>query len=739
MSLEIKGNLLNFVNFAESAKSDNAIVRTNDGVAISAASKDKIAPLWRSSANKNANNVARNLFKEAVAEMFGGEDKIPTDVRTAMKLDDKHFKASGKPLTARRIMAVKTMLETINDRITSGIEKASENKDLERFYNDDLQDGMSQEERREKVNSLISTAIHAAAGDKDVFDIVVASIDHFVANSVYEIRDEGKVKEMVAGLMSNMAELRAAAKGNMEIVNAGKQFFMNMHGKSMPKDCIKNLVNMVTGMKIGSIKGLSASSSTLSIHKAVKQYWENTNNALNDSGLKKVLDGPTEMFDAMSFIGAIMLARCSQSTARKIAAALSGTAADRLDSIYNCIGKNTQINAQANLSEDLRNNIAEVGRTLKSAIPGLKGLASHRAGEDRNLLDDIDLGDVVTGVPNGTEEIHNLLIPFAKEYALYQKSEFINKVVQGDSDGANKVREFHERNISDEAYHPQVNTTNRRNAILIGTTNRNICDECKKMAEGKFEDTFFYKDLIRGDMDLTLQIGDKTVKLFDNFEKARDELTGLTTNGKGKKYSELSGDDRGLVGKLLFEKARDKLASFVTKGKTEEYAKLDATAKAKVHILMSMLSQQSAGPALLAHSSALDPNGKDVEQMSTGASPNKAYAVSFGGNDQLVFECRSSVDNLEMFTLSDKDGNLEDISVGPGSSVQGSFSVYINAEEFNRLATLDFKTFDATQANAAEEDPNIKYPRQKLELLGEGFGFSPNSVNCQSNFKMILN
>ncbi len=64
--------------------------------------------LFRSRANKEANNATRDLFKSAVAEMFGGEDNIPENVRAAMKMKDY---GKGRPLTARRIMAVKTAID----------------------------------------------------------------------------------------------------------------------------------------------------------------------------------------------------------------------------------------------------------------------------------------------------------------------------------------------------------------------------------------------------------------------------------------------------------------------------------------------------------------------------------------------------------------------------------------------------------------------------------------------------
>ena len=106
-----------FVQFAERqsnpAKSE-AIARVTggrdalDGRTISASTTDHVRGLlnWgrRSGANATENNDARALFREAVFSMFGGAANVPDSVKTAMRLEDYD---QGKPLTARRIIAVR--------------------------------------------------------------------------------------------------------------------------------------------------------------------------------------------------------------------------------------------------------------------------------------------------------------------------------------------------------------------------------------------------------------------------------------------------------------------------------------------------------------------------------------------------------------------------------------------------------------------------------------------------------
>ncbi|MBQ1428171.1 MAG: hypothetical protein IIZ06_00740, partial [Kiritimatiellae bacterium] len=71
---------------------------------------DFVGNVGRRQASRDVNNAVRDLFKQAIADMFGGPDKIPESVRDAMKMADF---GKGKPLTARRILAVKTAVDQV--------------------------------------------------------------------------------------------------------------------------------------------------------------------------------------------------------------------------------------------------------------------------------------------------------------------------------------------------------------------------------------------------------------------------------------------------------------------------------------------------------------------------------------------------------------------------------------------------------------------------------------------------
>ncbi len=128
MSTEIKNNAQfnSFVAFAQKAMAEGstkAVARTGDMVkgadglasrSITAATTDKAFAFSRTMTDKSENDAVRDLFRQSLIDMFGSEDKIPQSVKKAMLLKDYEV---GKPLTARRIMAVKRAVDSFMDPI----------------------------------------------------------------------------------------------------------------------------------------------------------------------------------------------------------------------------------------------------------------------------------------------------------------------------------------------------------------------------------------------------------------------------------------------------------------------------------------------------------------------------------------------------------------------------------------------------------------------------------------------
>lgn len=101
------------------------------GRKIKEAEGDGLKKLFRADNLQRENNMARKLFRQSVVEIFGGESKIPKSVKDAMRLKDYD---QGKPLTVRRILAVKAAIDVYAARAADALDRAKEAATQALFY-----------------------------------------------------------------------------------------------------------------------------------------------------------------------------------------------------------------------------------------------------------------------------------------------------------------------------------------------------------------------------------------------------------------------------------------------------------------------------------------------------------------------------------------------------------------------------------------------------------------------------
>ena len=77
-------------------------------LAIGRSKTDEVHKWTRDFDEWTVNDRTRKIFRTAVAGMFGGESRIPPSVKKAMLMSDYD---QGKPLTARRVVAVKAAID----------------------------------------------------------------------------------------------------------------------------------------------------------------------------------------------------------------------------------------------------------------------------------------------------------------------------------------------------------------------------------------------------------------------------------------------------------------------------------------------------------------------------------------------------------------------------------------------------------------------------------------------------
>ena len=104
-------NFQKFVDFANKAyatKGEDTVARFSG--MPKGDYKGTFASFFRTADMKTANDQVRDLFRQTIADMFGGERNIPDIVRDNMKLEDF---GKGKPLTARRINLVRVAIDSL--------------------------------------------------------------------------------------------------------------------------------------------------------------------------------------------------------------------------------------------------------------------------------------------------------------------------------------------------------------------------------------------------------------------------------------------------------------------------------------------------------------------------------------------------------------------------------------------------------------------------------------------------
>ena len=325
---------------------------------IKPGSGDSLGAWRRSSVSKGANDAVRELFRQSVAAMFGGNDRIPEDVQKAMLLKDY---GKGKPLSARRILAVQRAVAGASERILQAFDPVK--KAASKAY------GLKKDERFGMLDSLIETAVKATGGDEVLLSVLKqGKAIRGVLVGGNGIRSEEAIREKVAALKANVKELRAATKGNKAMFEAGLRGIANLGGKALKAGCIADMVRLARKAKIGMIRKLSATSDAGQIHAAIDQYHRNATDILKKSKALYSFDAAfaDETTESRAFIGMLMLSRCSPKKLEAIDAALYSTSGAKTASLYDHAEKGhyEQENYRPELREEIQHSANRLYKSL---------------------------------------------------------------------------------------------------------------------------------------------------------------------------------------------------------------------------------------------------------------------------------------------------------------------------------------------------------------------------------------
>ena len=383
--MEINAQFQSFVDFARTAQADGKdkrIARVDIGPllpaegtglysrTIVAASGDRVAPLWRSQTNKEANNVARNLFRQAVIDIFGGLNNVPKNVMDAMLMKDFDV---GKPLTARRILAVQAEVAKASAQFDTALATAKANcagvYDTYAIY--EGHPGLSTNAvPKADLDRLVETAVKTALKDKDALEIVTKHLPRILVRGDATLNPLAKVQSKVDELVRNVEELRTASAGNKEFFKAGLLMLNTLGGKAAPPGIITGIIRSVNAANISDIKKLSGSSSGVAIHKAVEQFTRLQEDLALSSGAEEAFDGADEKVTVRDFIAQLVVAKCGRSATAKIQSAINGENAQKLVFIYNAFENGKY--PRAGISKGLQAHISIMAGRASSMLNQLK-------------------------------------------------------------------------------------------------------------------------------------------------------------------------------------------------------------------------------------------------------------------------------------------------------------------------------------------------------------------------------
>lgn len=313
--------------------------------------KDFIGNIGRSGESKAVNKNVRDLFMNSVLKMFGASklEDLPDVVKAAMKPED--FKAQGKPLTARRVLAVQSAVRQNEIEMLVGAEMG-------------IDVGADK-----KLRDRIHAAVEACGGNEDVFSVFQENYreilfeekgGHLSDGPV--LREDKAVRSWIKDLAPAIEWLREEIKDQQadpEFFDAAKPFLIrNLQDPEMKKKIgfyLKEAKSHNSSLRpghLGAIKNLASSASAQDIHTAAAQLNQLLFRA---SGRSKYLMVPRGDYDEQLFAN-LVLARAFPNKAdlRKLQAVLHSETASKLAKYYRDRTRDSLADVHANaLATDL--------------------------------------------------------------------------------------------------------------------------------------------------------------------------------------------------------------------------------------------------------------------------------------------------------------------------------------------------------------------------------------------------
>ena len=187
-----------------------------------------------------------------------------------------------------------------------------------------------------KVDSLIAAAIRNCGDDADLRRLVFDNLDAIFARPDATLREPWDVAQRIDDLKANLAELRRLDRADPGLYAHGLKALADLKGKALPKDAFARLVQAAWEMPTGDLKGVSARSKGIAIHKAVVQFRTNLERTIAEIDARN-LGGLETVVAAKTFLASRMLASLPDADRAGLEAALHSDTGRKLLAHYGSI------------------------------------------------------------------------------------------------------------------------------------------------------------------------------------------------------------------------------------------------------------------------------------------------------------------------------------------------------------------------------------------------------------------
>jgi len=699
-----------FTDFASNARSVNnraflSTTNTANGEVrtIRASSNwDFIGNIGRSADKARVNNDVRTLFRETIADMFGGDDHIPPDVREAMKMEDY---GRGKPLTARRISLVKAAVEQAAARFSDNVAALRANATATDFLAT-IKD--FNEDKRNDLNHIVELMLENIGNDMGLLEVLKHPqvLRKILLNSDKELRSENQILAKVAELKANVDELCSAAGGNRYILEAGLRSiaFLAQKGKAYGQGMLRTIVELSQNADLRAVAKMSARSSMLQIHRGLMQFTNAVDEIKFSSKLLHIFtDGlqAEEMLQARRAIGYILFGCLNPSIWRSVRRALSSRSAGKMISIYGDIVYGDGVFPN-DIDEAEQEEMKDLAQIYNRSISLMGNILSDTTGEDFATAEEIDA--------QMTNSLKNSLVQDLRSFATVslarKKQAIVSQYLNGNGQGADVV---------------SAAILTQTNGAILGNVEANIAEDMNN-----------------------------NVRMMLNYHIVTS-CKQIANNGPEKSQFALllpkiaSGNVRIKLGKELlagdFETAMNQIARFVAGNDKATYKGLEKPAQTKAHIIMSLLTHEASNAAFDGSAMAFcdDLNKVPFNAIGDENQEKRNFDISFDDKGNLVVKheyekpIRSILPEGAVPQPADLQRSTE------GRNIKTSYTYNLKGYLFDHICQLDFGEVDTSYAKEIFDSDTPKKMKNTIKKLPSEFVFLNDSAPCHVKFSAELN